>query len=95
MSATSATISSPQAAILVRLPVGETDTQRQLGLLAFVTGRGVRHALEVPHDGPVGELELELREEDGEGDLCGRNLESAPYLYEIISGTYSFRVGRI
>ena len=95
MSATSAAVSSPHAAILDRLPVGETDTQSQLGLLAFVAGRGVRHALEVPHDGLVGELELELREEDGEGDLCGRRMGSAPQLYEITSGTYSFRVGRI
>ena len=59
MSATSAVVSSPHAAILDRLPVGETDTQSQLGLLAFVAGRGVRHALEVPHDGLVGELEFE------------------------------------
>ena len=77
LSATSAVVSSPHAAILDRLPVGETDTQSQLGLLAFVTGRGVRHALEVPHDGLVGELELELRDEDGEGDLCGRRMKSA------------------
>ena len=69
--------------------------ERQLWLCSVCADGGESDSGDVPHDGLVGELELELREEDGKGDLCGGIMESALQFYEINSGTYSFRVGRI